>query len=686
MDGAYNNNDTKENSITILTGGTLVAYNGQEVFGTTKVMNYGTIEFPESQSEYIIKNTFYDYGKGLNITGKKLNLQGDINSLLYVQNDLTAKSVAISGQAQLYVNANANIDEDFYQTNQSQAWINGVLTAKSLKMDSQTVLRNGCAIKIDGDVYVTNGTNMYIMYLKAKNYKQDSGAILHLQNQSMVDITGDYKNMNNGQGSAALEEANGVAAIKAKNFYYNAPDKQGDWSEGGAKTVECSIFSTPADNAHIIIDADNIYGGEWATTPITDDNTTVVWNNGANIHWKNDADAKNYVVKASECNPNGYNDPDKNASDTNNKPSLDVISSIDYDTHDHDISATCIQPLNGRMYMSYHSRGTAHGGCVEVFSEVENNKVTLEQYLYDAQRDLDFNHLLATKLNSGDRMVYLPGSSNKKGAMLAYIPIKDNHLLADQSKSITTTIEGKDTVIYEQPLQFVQLDKAISANSKVDENCVVYNDETNHLIVMTTKGYKVYDATTWETIGTYDKPGKAKHVDIGNGKIVTLHFDRQSTDTDEELPATIEVFDQQNEDFNNPTASFSISTIKPNNGKNVVQVKDNKIYVCRGAAGIYCYDMNGQEQWHYQMPDPTYTEGNKAGTYKAYANGCWIGDKYDYVAYGSYGLVVLDKTTHEPIAHRNTPKSANYVVEHNGYIYVAYGQSRLQVFKLQNAN
>ena len=99
-----------------------------------------------------------------------------------------------------------------------------------------------------------------------------------------------------------------------------------------------------------------------------------------------------------------------------------MISSIDYN-HDHDISATCVQELNGRLYMSYHTRDKKHGGCIEVFSPVENNKVTLEQYLCDDQKDLDFNHLLAVNLNSGKRMVYLPGSYNKKGAMLAYLPI-----------------------------------------------------------------------------------------------------------------------------------------------------------------------------------------------------------------------------------------------------------------------
>ena len=113
----------------------------------------------------------------------------------------------------------------------------------------------------------------------------------------------------------------------------------------------------------------------------------------------------------------------------------------------------------------------------------------------------------------------------------------------------------------------------------------------------------------------------------------------------------------------------------------MVRVDDNKIYVCRGAAGMYVYDMEGNELWHYQMPSPTITEGDKAGKYKGHANGCYVGKKYVYIAYGGFGLVVLDKETHKVVAHRDLVHSANYVIE-----YVAYGQNRLQVFQLKNAD
>ena len=669
-------------SVNVLNGGKLIARNSNEVFGDTKVSNWGTIEFPANQKEYLIKNTFYQNAGDVNVKGHNLNIQGGKTSLLFVKNSLFADNVTMSGDAQLYVTDNATLTGKLEMSNQSQARVNNIMTTTSVKIQNTTTLLSGCALKVDGDVYATNGTNLYIMYLKAKNYRQDSGATLHLQNQSMVDIEGNYKNLNDGQGYADLEEKDGVAVIKANAFYYNAPGKIGNWNE--PKTVNCSIFSTSGDNAHIIIDTNVIYGSEWATTPITDENTTIVWNNDANILFKDDSKAKNYVIKKTECNPNGYNADQK----PTKEPTLDLISSIDYN-HDHDISATCIQSLNGKLYMSYHTRGDKkHGGCVEVFSPVENNKIKLEQYLCDDQKDLDFNHLLAVKLKSDKRMVYLPGSSNKKGAMLAYIPIQDNQLLADKSKSITTTINSKDTVIYEKPLQFIQMNPATAEYAKkgYDENCVVYNDETNHLIVATTKGYLVYNADTYNEIDKISKPGKVKHIAIGNGKIVTVHLDREATNETEAIPATVEIFDQKTEDLSNPTKSFSISTIEPNNGKNVVRVDDNKIYVCRGAAGMYVYDMKGNELWHYQMPSPTISEGENAGKYKGYANGCYVGKKYVYIAYGGFGLVVLDKETHKVIAHRSVHKSANYVIEYKGYIYVAYGQNRLQVFQLKNAD
>jgi hypothetical protein len=84
-------------------------------------------------------------------------------------------------------------------------------------------------------------------------------------------------------------------------------------------------------------------------------------------------------------------------------------------------------------------------------------------------------------------------------------------------------------------------------------------------------------------------------------------------------------------------------------------------------------------------------ESAKKGMPKALCNGCAVDSKYIYLAYGSFGLIVLDKAKVQAgetnpskceVAKKKASKSANYVALGNGYIYVAYGRDRLQVFKL----
>ena len=562
-DASYNHD--KNSNITILsTGKMIINKNGVNPFEPSNVMNYGEIDFGDAE-KITIQKSFYDNTDLLDLSGKDIEL-----------------------------------------TNNGQLYTYGTLKAKSISLNNGTTLWNGCSIYCDGNLYLTNGSTLHAAYIKTKQLNQDSGSHVYIQDQTMIECSELYNNQNQGTTFIDLADKNGVAVIKAPKITFNAPGPDSDGN------ILCDLFRTSGSAAAIILDTKSVEtGNQYYSTDIT---SKVTFGDNANVYLSSNEESKKFYIKATVCNPEGFNDPEKNptkptepeeptnpdAPDTNNKPSLDLITSIDYDNHEHEISATGIMAHNGRMYMSYHTRDAKHGGCVEVFTPVTNNKVTLEQYLYDAAEDLDFNHLLAVKKkDSNERMVYLPGSSNKKGAMLAYIPILDNHLLATESKEITTVDEnGEKKVIYQQPLNFVQMNPATEQYHKAgyDENCVVYNDKTNHLIVMTTKGYLVYDADTYNELEKIEKPGKAKHVAIGNGKIVTLYLDREAASEEEAIPATVEVFDQKDEDLTNPLHSFTVNTIEPNNGKNVVAVKDNQIYVCRGAAGLYVYDMEGNEQ------------------------------------------------------------------------------------------
>lgn len=672
--------------IIVLKGGKLV-----DSFGNATrlcdIDNYGTIEF--SQDRIDINHTFRT-SKNLNVAGKYLAISGKA----YFGGNVTTKALYPGGsttniKGDLQLGENEGLKLDAVNEVPTKMNVDGKITAKRLELTNGSILYSGCGAVINEEVYITDNTALHAKYLKCSKFTQNSGAKLILSAQSYINCSGEFASYNNDTSYSILEGDDAKAVIKADKFFFNNGAPQND--DAGEEYFLVKMFSTPGkNNPQIVADGTFYVNGQKANVRFTDANMFVT--NGV---------TKNEVVinPTTDCgNPGWTNpnpkpspepEPEPNPTPTpkpeptpNPKPGLDLITTVEPE-HTHEISATGIMPLNGYLYMSYHTNQNqkdnadySHGGCIEVMSPVKDDQAELKQYIYDSARDLDFNHILATKLNSDEYKIFLPGSSNKKGAMLAYMDIRKDHMLADESMEITSK-EG-DEVTIKQPLNYIQLKPATGDYKGYDENCVVYNDNTNHLIVATTEGYTVYDATTMNEVETYSKPGKAKHLAIGNGKIVGLYLNERNKDTKIGIPATIEIINEKTEDFNDTKTFDTNVKIEPNDGKNVIAVKDNKIYACLSSAGLYVYDMNGNEQWHYQMPSPK----NKEGKWKALCNGCFVDNNYVYLAYGSYGIVVIDKNTHKVIAHRAVEKSANYITVHNGYIYVAYGRSRMQVFKL----
>lgn len=681
---AYLENNTPK--VIVLSGGKIIdTYNNVGKCCNADV--YGSIEFLQDRID--INHTFRT-SKNLNVAGKYLAISGKA----YFGGNVTTKNIYPGGsttniKGDLQLGETEELKLDAVNEVPTKMNVDGKITAKRLELTNGSILYSGCGAVINEEVYITDNTALHAKYLKCSKFTQNSGAKLILSDQSYINCSGEFASYNNDTSYSILEGDDAKAVIKADKFFFNNGAPQND--DAGEEYFLVKMFSTPGkNNPQIVADGTFYVNGQKANVRFTDANMFVT--NGV---------TKNEVVinPTTDCgNPGWTNpnpkpspepEPEPNPTPTpkpeptpNPKPGLDLITTVEPE-HTHEISATGIMPLNGYLYMSYHTNQNqkdnadySHGGCIEVMSPVKDDQAELKQYIYDSARDLDFNHILTTKLNSDEYKIFLPGSSNKKGAMLAYMDIRKDHMLADESMEITSK-EG-DEVTIKQPLNYIQLKPATGDYKGYDENCVVYNDNTNHLIVATTEGYTVYDATTMNEVETYSKPGKAKHLAIGNGKIVGLYLNERNKDTKIGIPATIEIINEKTEDFNNTKTFDTNVKIEPNDGKNVIAVKDNKIYACLSSAGLYVYDMNGNEQWHYQMPSPK----NKEGKWKALCNGCFVDNNYVYLAYGSYGIVVIDKNTHKVIAHRAVEKSANYITVHDGYIYVAYGRSRMQVFKL----
>ena len=685
---AYLENNTPK--VIVLSGGKIIdTYNNVGKCCNADV--YGSIEF--SQDRIDINHTFRT-SKNLNVAGKYLAISGKA----YFGGNVTTKNIYPGGsttniKGDLQLGENEELKLDAVNEVPTKMNVDGKITAKRLELTNGSILYSGCGAVINEEVYLTDNTALHAKYLKCSKFTQNSGAKLILSDQSYVNCSGEFASYNNDTSWSILEGDGAKAVVKADKFFFNngAPEKD----DAGDTYYLVDMFSTPGtNNPQIVADGSFYVNGQKVNVKFRNANMFVT--NGV---------TKNEVVinKTTDCgnpgwtNPNPKPSPEPEPEPTptptpkpeptpNPKPGLDLISSVEPE-HTHKISATGIMPLNGYLYMSYHTNQNqkdnaefSHGGCIEVMSPVKNDKAELVQYIYDTARDLDFNHILATKLKSSEgseeRKIFLPGSSNKKGAMLAYMDVRNDHKLADESMEITSK-DGKEVTI-KQPLNYVQLKQALEKYKGYDENCVVYNDNTNHLIVATTEGYTVYDATTMNEVDTYSKPGKAKHLAIGNGKIVGLYLNERNKDTKIGLPAMIEIINEKTENFNDTKIFDTKVKIEPNDGKNVIAVRDNLIYACLSSAGLYVYDMDGNEQWHYQMPTPK----NKEGKWKALCNGCFVDDNYVYLAYGSYGIVVIDKNTHKVIAHRALENSANYITVYEGYIYVAYGRSRMQVFQL----
>ena len=663
-----------QNNVTIyvMSGATLIDPTYDLASAGITIYNYGTLQFTNNSKRIAPNQYIYNYGDA-NWANSTIVNQG----YLYVGGDFKAKAwdgwngkggtLYVSGSFE-YPNENLAFDGNNY--------IGGKLSAKNITFINNAKLYNECGVFATQEIKITGNNELHVAYLNAQNLEQSSTSNIYLKNNSFIK-TPNYVNHNAGVGSITLEGDNAVAYIIGEKLHYNH-------SDGNRNNLK--MFRTSGNQSKIYFNG--VFCEEWSDNPVE---TTL--NNEANVTEVTTENQNDFTIKKDACNP-GYNDkgdptptpgPDPTPEP---KPDLDLITTIEYPNHTHDISATCVKEYNNKMYLSYHTRGAGHGACLEVFSPVTNNQVTMEQYLQDTENMIDFNHLIVDGKTTTPRVLTV-GSHFKKGAMTATIDIKNDGLLNTESTEITENQETKTI----EPMQMINLVPATAENAKLgyDENCIVRDGDK--YVVATTRGYMVYD-TNFNEIKMTKTDGRVKHLSLNNGKIASLTFDRQLTETENEntaIPAHINIYPAGTTDFSvTPEHSFAVEAITPNNGKNTIALVGDRVYACLGGAGFYCYDLDGNVKWHYQIKNALNTQGDKAGLYKAAANGCFIGGKYIYVAYGSAGLKVLDMDgklvaeRYKKIKKGNY--SANYVTVYNGYIYVAHGKDRLQVYRLYNCD
>lgn len=569
------------------------------------------------------------------------NIKFGSGANVFINGSIRAINLQVENGANVYAEENLfNNDNNGNATINGNLWIGGFIKTRTL--DVNGYLKAVEAVKVTNAFNVHDGANVEASYINVTNNTKNGDKVI-AKGEATLSLNGTGKitigdknvitanNLvtdNASAGQITLAGENAVAVIKAHKFTNN----------GKSKIV---AFATPGTNSTFLLQFQENYSGSTQYNTFEDLDIAATY---ADYDKVADKTTPNVTLVDQNHKKYGYQwsgDPATIAS----QAKLDLIASEESKGGQ---SATCIQPFEGKLYVSYHTYGDKNfGGNIEVLS-MNNNQLSLDAN--KAAENCDYNHLIVD-----GNSLYLAGSGTKSaGAFLGKIDLNGGNL-------------GDEVKLY-----------AIDNKTKMDANCVAaFNGEH---VVATTQGLTSFD----KDFNFWSKKGaEGKHVVTANSKLYTLDVD-----------GNVNVYN--NNELDTPVKTYKVGTVVPKDNKAVMAVEETSgdIYVCKGENGVA--KISGDQVNENFFTCPKFTKPEKAdlaGTVKGRANGIAIGSEYVYVACGGYGLVVLDKTTGTPVCHRkanayknNDCGSANYVAIENvngeEYVYVAYGQNRVQVFKV----
>lgn len=516
----------------------------------------------------------------------------------------------------------------------------GFLRTETLNVKGEMIASEKSAIKASKVFNAEAGSRITADYINVTNDTKD--ATLNLKGNCQINInnksdiyTNNIVTDNASAGQITLNDDNAIAVIKAKKFTNNGDN-------------QIQALATSGNNATFLLQFTECYSGTTKENTFEDLDIAASYldydkaTNGKGV--KEKADGPDYKAYGYEW----AGDPAKIIA----APKLDLVA--EDKTPDNGMSATCIQPgVNGKFYVAYHTNGKASTGAIEAIS-LANNTLTINQSVESDNATNDYNHIL---VDGNTLWVAGSQSGNKShadevtgvGPFMGQISLNSDGTFANQIKI-----------------------SAIDRKTKgMDANCVA-NFKNNH-IVATTNGFTIFNAkmNKWNEGST-----EGKYLVAANGKLYALTVD-----------GTLTAYNDN--EMQDVAATYNVGAISPKGNKAVIAVDEAKgeIYVCKGENGISKIAADGTVSQFFDCPTmKAPVHADKQGDVKGCANGVYVTANNVFVACGSYGLVVLDKSGNV-VCHRKAynGKSANFVtVDDNNNIFVAYGKSRVQVFKLTN--
>lgn len=670
----YSANTFENATIVVKKGGSLIFKGTGSMIkqGVTVYNELGYVKTEDPAADIVIEGNLYSSWRGItngldengNAVEKK-ELKSGLGELTEDKTSPTQKITFKAGSKACIIGSirgtEVNVEEGANVYASAHVWnattvningnlqIGGFLKTADLNLNTNGYLKAGdnSAIKVTNILTMNAGSQIDANYINVTLNEKDTHKKVTKVGEAQLILKGACKiniadkgvinvnkliSYNDAKGQISLEKAGGLAIVKADEFHND-----------GAENIQA--FDTPAEGATFLFQFTKCFNGENQLPTAEDLDIAASYldydkaTTGDFVKLK-DADNKQYGYELTATTEN-----------LSNKPKLDLFSAAG--VTENTLSATSIQAANDKLYVTYHTQGNdkSHmGGGLEV-AHIDGKNLILDQAV-SAQGGLDVNYGMI----DGNRF-YVAATSYKEGAFLGYANLSNGQL--------------SDTKLVTYPIDKTNPNNGIDANSVVK-----YKD---NFVLATNKGYQVYNSTF--TLRTpHLTANDVKFVAVGGDKLYGLEANGTTT-------GTVNIFDNIN--LENPQSYTTEGKVGVVDGKNTIAVDGTNLYVCQGDGGLVRYDAQGNGTVLFDAP-----AGSKDHKIIGRVNGVAVDSKYIYVACGGYGLVVLDKTKakgENVVARRRafydgkeSYNSANYVTLYKDYICVAYGRSRVQIFKLVN--
>jgi hypothetical protein len=627
------------------------------------------------------KNAFYKSGDGEKKTmgtdgtfvGKDFTNNGEV----LTQYELRANNITLGKDSKTQIGTN------LYATGDLEA--DGALTASFLSAQASTVKGTvTVANTFNSEKSLTvNGGTLYGNFIKAGDYTKTS--------------TDAEKFIRQENGSKIILGSNGV--VETYTYYNTDANSSLELADGNLGMLLTKNLVLAGENNAFIKTCEGGKMGVYFKHAKDAKGTEYDWDDvafsGASVLKVNHEDDFAYIslpeVKDGEGKVifSGFNTEKKGVTEATNYMNLRQTAAVAYGTNDDvraNRSATSVAVNGTNVYVSYHTQGAGQAGMLDYLTVDANGKADLVQSLSavnatpgtaSGSNAIDWNNLLL----DGDKLIGVGNSEN--GGVITALKLSGNKFdVAEGTSSI-----GSD----KSPLTYCRMQSTTTDGQAGDGNAVIKVGDA--YVAATTYGIETFNSDLEETYAKSLRKGK--YVAKGGDKVYVSYLNNSGT-------MGINRYAASDTHFETPTSVASISNVTPENGKNVMVVDGNDIYVAAGANGLYKYT-NGTLVATFKPADATYTVNAQDNTEKypvgttvtrGYCNGVAVDRSHIFLAYGSLGVIVLNKSdltsgaTNIPEVARYCAGngSANFVAVNGNLVYVAYGKNNLQVLKLEEAN